>query len=364
MDCLLHRDIDFSPILVTVTALLMICGALFGSLHSLWLRTMPQSSCVSVDRQSEIQFYVWSIIRFNWSLVFLFGPLLCLFASFDISKSCRECFLVSVLLPLGYLGSQLLKHHVIIGRSVLAHQDGEHRRLRSILLWVISIILILFIASIAIRTTLVDVNTDYQCPDGRVICGANNMTFGQVILALIELLVSIISITLYVQPLFNPVRSESAKAFRAIAVRTLVTSTLMIASSLTLYLSMAVLGHKRIINRELLTVLVASDMLINSCLLNATWTSQYYCKIVINAFGMEEEDRSREFQEALPQVNKESTDTASIFQSGKLSGLKSGIMSSPRPTRMSQISENFHKYSVETKETGSKPSKKNLQRKA
>eukprot|EP00469_Lotharella_globosa_P007785 CAMPEP_0167776260 /NCGR_PEP_ID=MMETSP0111_2-20121227/3024_1 /TAXON_ID=91324 /ORGANISM="Lotharella globosa, Strain CCCM811" /LENGTH=204 /DNA_ID=CAMNT_0007666283 /DNA_START=489 /DNA_END=1103 /DNA_ORIENTATION=- len=184
------------------------------------------------------------------------------------------------------------------------------------------------------------------------------MTFGQVILALIELLVSIISITLYVQPLFNPVRSESAKAFRAIAVRTLVTSTLMIASSLTLYLSMAVLGHKRIINRELLTVLVASDMLINSCLLNATWTSQYYCKIVINAFGMEEEDRSREFQEALPQVNKESTDTASIFQSGKLSGLKSGIMSSPRPTRMSQISENFHKYSVETKETGSKPSKK------
>uniref|UniRef100_A0A7S2U0I1 Transmembrane protein n=1 Tax=Lotharella oceanica TaxID=641309 RepID=A0A7S2U0I1_9EUKA len=279
-------DVNLRPFHIAVTILLMSAGTLFGSLH--WLRAgrLQRSSTLSEGRHREIHFYLWSIIRFNWAQVLVFGPLLSLFASFDISSNADECLVASVALPVGYLASNLFKHHVMIGRSVLAHPDGVHRKLRVRMIWVISVLVILFAASIVFRTVKGDVATHYRCPDGRIICGANNMTFGQTVLAVIEFMVSITSLTLYLQPLLFPLRSESAAEYRAITTRTLITSAFMIATSLTLFVSMAVVGDRSVIDRELLTILVASDMFLNMCFLNATWTSQYYFKIARETLGL------------------------------------------------------------------------------
>uniref|UniRef100_A0A7S2TLF4 Uncharacterized protein n=1 Tax=Lotharella oceanica TaxID=641309 RepID=A0A7S2TLF4_9EUKA len=185
----------------------------------------------------------------------------------------------------------LLKHHVTIGRSVLAHPDGMHRTLRRRLAWMVSVCMIIFSVGIVIRCTAVNV-VQRRCADGRLICGSNDVTIGLVMLAFIELFVSIFSLTLYTQPLLNPLRNESAKEYRCIAARTLVTSTFMLMSSLTVCITLAVLGHKLVTDRKFIVLLVALDVFLNVCLLNATWTSRYYCKIAIETFGIREDSLS------------------------------------------------------------------------
>jgi len=198
----------------------------------------------------------------------------------DSDSSNRNCLVMkTVVIIFGFL-SVSMKNVALITRTSLVDPYGKHHCLRTFLCVFVLLFMVSFLGFIAYQFTTIQDHHGHDESEPDLLCFVAFTLREPLTFIFVEVILSGVSLVLFIPSLWNPSRSESKDEYRKLATRVLTSQ--IISVMVTVVIGTIIINENKFIPIRRASLLICCDAAAGCLLFACTWKTTFYRRIALD----------------------------------------------------------------------------------